>query len=49
MQRTTINPWTWQDELGYAQAIEVVGGERVLHVSGVASMGATATRCTPAT
>lgn len=40
MQRNIINPWTWQDELGYAQANEVVGGERVLHVSGIASMDA---------
>lgn len=40
MQRTTINPWTWQDELGYVQANEVVGGQRVLYVSGIASMDA---------
>ncbi len=40
MERNTINPWTWQDELGYAQAVEVVGGQRVLHVSGIASMDA---------
>lgn len=38
MQRTIINPWTWQDELGYVQANEVTGGERVLYVSGIASM-----------
>ena len=40
MQRTIINPWTWQDQLGYVQANEVVGAERVLHVSGIASMDA---------
>lgn len=40
MQRRTINPWTWQDELGYVQANEVVGGQRVLYVSGIASMDA---------
>ncbi len=40
MQRTVINPWTWQDELGYVQANEVVGGQRVLYVSGIASMDA---------
>jgi hypothetical protein len=30
MERRTINPWRWQETLGYAQAIEVTAGQRVL-------------------
>ncbi|QZY28490.1 RidA family protein [Nocardioides coralli] len=40
MHRNAVNPWTWQDELGYVQANEVVGSHRTLHVSGIASMDA---------
>ena len=40
MQRRIINPWTWQDKLGYVQANEVSGPHRVLYVSGVASVDA---------
>lgn len=37
MQRTIVNPWTWQDALGYVQANEVRGTERVLFCAGIAS------------
>jgi enamine deaminase RidA (YjgF/YER057c/UK114 family) len=34
MERRTINPWQWQEKLGYAQAIEVSAGQRVLYCAG---------------
>lgn len=34
MERRTINPWKWQEKLGYSQGIEVVGGQRVLYCAG---------------
>jgi enamine deaminase RidA (YjgF/YER057c/UK114 family) len=33
-----INPWKWQDEYGFSQAIEVTNGSRVLYVAGQASV-----------
>jgi len=40
MERRTINPWQWQEQLGYAQAIEVAAGQRVLYCSGQTSTNA---------
>jgi enamine deaminase RidA (YjgF/YER057c/UK114 family) len=40
MERRTINPWQWQEKLGYSQAIEVTAGERVLYCAGQTSTGA---------
>ena len=37
---TAVNPWQWQDEFGFAQAIEVTGGQRVLYCAGQASVDA---------
>lgn len=34
MERRTINPWQWQEKLGYSQGIEVIAGERVLYCAG---------------
>lgn len=34
MERRTINPWQWQEKLGYAQGIEVISGQRVLYLAG---------------
>ena len=34
MQKKIINPWTWQDERSYAQAVEVKNTEGTLYVSG---------------
>lgn len=34
MERRTVNPWQWQEKLGYAQAIEVTAGQRVLYCAG---------------
>lgn len=39
-QQRIINPWTWQDQLGFSQAIEVSGGQRVLYCAGQASVDA---------
>ena len=41
MERRTINPWQWQEKLGYSQAIEVTRGERVLYLAGQTSTDAT--------
>lgn len=38
MERRVINPWTWQDAFGFAQANEVVGMQRVLICSGQGSV-----------
>jgi enamine deaminase RidA (YjgF/YER057c/UK114 family) len=34
MEQRTINPWRWQEKLGYSQGIEVVGGQRTLYCAG---------------
>jgi len=33
-----INPWKWQDQLGFSQAIEVPGAKRVVYCSGQTSV-----------
>ena len=38
MKRRIINPWAWQDQLGYVQANEVSGAQRTLFVAGQASV-----------
>ena len=40
MERRTINPWRWQDDYGFAQAQEVVAGQRVLYCAGQTAMDA---------
>jgi enamine deaminase RidA (YjgF/YER057c/UK114 family) len=35
-----VNPWTWQDQLGFSQAIEVKGAQRVVYCSGQTSVDA---------
>jgi len=40
MERRVVNPWTWQDQFGFAQAIEVTGSERVLFCAGQTSSDA---------
>jgi 2-iminobutanoate/2-iminopropanoate deaminase len=34
MKKLIINPWTWQDERSYVQAIEIKNAEGTLYVSG---------------
>lgn len=38
MKTTAVNPWNWQDALGFSQAFLVEGGGRVLFCSGQASV-----------
>ncbi|MBD3583808.1 RidA family protein [Flavobacterium selenitireducens] len=38
MQKRNINPWTWQDERGVVQAIEVTNAAGTLYVSGQAAI-----------
>jgi enamine deaminase RidA (YjgF/YER057c/UK114 family) len=35
-----VNPWAWQDQFGFSQAIEVQGGQRVVYCSGQTSVDA---------
>jgi len=37
VQRRTINPWTWQDNFGFSQAIEVSGTQRIIFCAGQTS------------
>jgi enamine deaminase RidA (YjgF/YER057c/UK114 family) len=37
MQRRVINPWTWQDNFGFSQAVETAGVQRVLFCAGQTS------------
>ena len=47
MDRRIINPWTWQDALGFVQANEVSGFQRILICSGQASVDAEGTPAHP--
>ena len=40
MERKIINPWKWQDALGFVQGHEVTGGQRVLYCAGQISVDA---------
>jgi len=31
MDRTIVNPWKWQDQYAFVQAVEVSGAQRVLY------------------
>ena len=35
-----VNPWTWQEQFGFSQAIEVGGAKRVLYCAGQTSVDA---------
>jgi enamine deaminase RidA (YjgF/YER057c/UK114 family) len=37
--RTAIDPWTWQQALGYSQGLLVEAPHRTLHLSGQCSVG----------
>ena len=37
MERRNVNPWTWQDEFGFSQAVEVTAADRVLYCAGQTS------------
>ena len=38
MERREVNPWTWQEQFGYEQAVEVTGAERTLYCAGQTSV-----------
>jgi enamine deaminase RidA (YjgF/YER057c/UK114 family) len=38
MEKRAINPWTWQDAMGFSQAQEVDGAKRTLLCSGQTSV-----------
>ena len=40
MQKSIINPWQWQNNLGYAQAVEVAHSTHTLYCAGQAAMDA---------
>jgi len=40
IQNRNINPWKWQDQFGFSQAIETTGHSRVLRCSGQTSVNA---------
>lgn len=41
MKRTVINPWTWQDNLGFSQAIEIKNNEAILYCAGACAIDET--------
>lgn len=36
MKKAQVNPWTWQDQLGFSQAWTVTGADKVTFLSGQA-------------
>jgi len=40
VENRKINPWTWQDQFGFSQAIETSGHKRVLRCAGQTSVDA---------
>lgn len=38
MKKKIINPWTWQDKLGFVQANEITGAKRTLFTAGQVSV-----------
>jgi enamine deaminase RidA (YjgF/YER057c/UK114 family) len=37
VERRTVNPWTWQDNFGFSQAIQVSGAQRTIFCAGQTS------------
>jgi enamine deaminase RidA (YjgF/YER057c/UK114 family) len=40
MEKKLHNPWTWQDNLGFSQGVEISGHKRVLRCAGQTSVDA---------
>ena len=38
MERRIVNPWTWQDNFGFSQAIEISGAQRTILCAGQTSI-----------
>ena len=37
-ERQKVNPWAWQDQYGFSQAIDVRGGQRTVYCAGQTSV-----------
>jgi enamine deaminase RidA (YjgF/YER057c/UK114 family) len=37
VEQRNVNPWTWQDQFGFSQAVEVSGAARILFCAGQTS------------
>jgi enamine deaminase RidA (YjgF/YER057c/UK114 family) len=37
VEQRNINPWAWQDQFGFSQAVDVSGAQRVLYCAGQTS------------
>jgi enamine deaminase RidA (YjgF/YER057c/UK114 family) len=37
-ERRAVNPWTWQDRLGFSQGIEIQNGHRIIYCAGQTSV-----------
>jgi enamine deaminase RidA (YjgF/YER057c/UK114 family) len=40
MDKRSVNPWNWQDNFSFSQAVEVTGGSHTLFCAGQASISA---------
>ncbi len=40
MEQKKINPWQWQNEFGFSQAVQVTGAQRTLYCAGQTSIDA---------
>lgn len=40
METRAVNPWTWQEQFGFSQAVEASGADRVLFCAGQTSVDA---------
>src|SRR5688572_9726167 len=38
MDKRKVNPWEWQNQFAFSQAIEVAGGSRILYCAGQTSV-----------
>src|SRR4028118_1268379 len=39
MEKKPINPWLWQENYRYSQAVEVTGGQQILYCAGQTAIG----------
>jgi 2-iminobutanoate/2-iminopropanoate deaminase len=46
MEKRIINPWQWQDQRGYVQAVEVKNAEGTLYISGQTAIDSEGTSST---
>lgn len=47
VERKVINPWTWQDKLGFVQANKLINANRVLFTAGIVSVDGNGTLLYP--